>query len=294
MDPNKYTVFLEVAKQQNLSRAAEILGYTQSGVSHTIKRLEKEMDLILFERSRNGAFLTNAGKEVLPFISQLVQCQNNLDQTILSLHNLHRGTLNIGTYSSISRKWLPYIIQQFKLDYPSVKIHFKEGGNEDIMNWVKNREVDLGFLSYGADEDVEWIPLKEDPLLAILPPNYNTEGKNEFLLKDFNDQTFIISALGTDIDIHHTLEMHKIHPDIQYSAKDDYTIISMVSCNLGISILPKLVLNQYDTSVITLPLNPCATRQLGIAIPSRDTASPAALEFIEYAKQFVQHEEMLQ
>jgi hypothetical protein len=51
--------------------------------------------------------------------------------------------------------------------------------------------------------------------------------------------------------------------------------------------LPKLVLNPQDTSVITLPLKPCATRELGIAIPSRDTASPAALEFIEYARQFV-------
>jgi DNA-binding transcriptional LysR family regulator len=289
MEHNKYTVFLEVAKQQNLSRAAETLGYTQSGISHTIRRLEKEIDLTLFERSRNGASLTNAGKEVLPYISQLVQCQENLDQAILSLHNLHRGTLNIGTYSSISRKWLPHIIKQFKLDYPSVKIHFKEGGNEDILRWVKNREVDFGFLSSGFEEDIEWIPLKEDPLLAILPPDYPIKEEMEFNLEHFNDQTFIISELGTDIDIHNTLETYQIHPDIQYSAKDDYTIISMVSCNLGISILPKLVLNQYDSSVITLPLRPAATRELGIAIPSMDTASPAALEFIEYTKQFVKN-----
>jgi DNA-binding transcriptional LysR family regulator len=289
MEHNKYTVFLEVAKQQNLSRAAETLGYTQSGISHTIRRLEKEIDLTLFERSRNGASLTNAGKEVLPYISQLVQCQENLDQAILSLHNLHRGTLNIGTYSSISRKWLPHIIKQFKLDYPSVKIHFKEGGNEDILRWVKNREVDFGFLSSGFEEDIEWIPLKEDPLLAILPADYPIKEEMEFNLEYFNDQTFIISELGTDIDIHNTLETYQIHPDIQYSAKDDYTIISMVSCNLGISILPKLVLNQYDSSVITLPLRPAATRELGIAIPSMDTASPAALEFIEYTKQFVKN-----
>jgi DNA-binding transcriptional LysR family regulator len=288
MEYNKYTVFLEVARQQNLSRAAQTLGYTQSGISHTIKRLEQEMDLILFERSRNGAFLTNAGKEILPYVAQLVQCQNNLDQAILSLHHLHRGTLNIGTYSSISRKWLPYIIQQFKQDYPSVKIHFKEGGNDDILMWLKNREVDLGFLSSGENEEIEWIPLIKDPLLAILPPDYDTDGKTEFALEDFNDRTFIISELGTDVDIHHTLTTYGIHPDIQYSAKDDYTIISMVSCHLGISILPKLVLNPQDTSVLTLPLKPFATRDLGIAIPAWDTASPAALEFIEYARQFVE------
>ena len=124
MDLNRYIIFLEVAKQQNLSKAAEVLGYTQSGISHTIKRLEKEMNLNLFYRNRNGAFLTAAGKEVYPYISQMVQCQENLNQTILSLHNLHQGTLNIGTYSSISRQWLPHIIHQFKNDFPSIKIHF--------------------------------------------------------------------------------------------------------------------------------------------------------------------------
>ena len=127
MDLNRYIIFLEVAKQQNLSKAAEALGYTQSGISHTLKRLEQEMNLNLFYRNRNGAFLTAAGKEVYPYIAQMVQCQENLNQTILSLHNLHQGTLNIGTYSSISRQWLPHIIHQFKNDFPSIKIHFKEG-----------------------------------------------------------------------------------------------------------------------------------------------------------------------
>lgn len=289
MEQNKYAVFLEVARQHSLSKAAEILGYTQSGISHTIKRLEKEMNLTLFYRNRNGAFLTNAGKEIFPYISQMMQCQENLSQAILSLHNLHQGTLNIGTYSSISRQWLPHIIRRFKNDYPSIRIHFKEGGNEDIIRWVENHEVDLGFLSAGFEENCDWIPLLEDPLLAILPKDHPLSGKKEFPLEYFNDKTFIISALGTDIDIHRTLETHDIHPDIQYSAKDDYTIISMVSCGLGVSILPQLVVEHYDTSVRTLPLSPFSTRQLGIAVSSKKMASPATLKFIEYAKEYTKN-----
>ena len=287
MDLNRYIIFLEVAKQQNLSKAAEVLGYTQSGISHTIKRLEKEMNLNLFYRNRNGAFLTAAGKEVYPYISQMVQCQENLNQTILSLHNLHQGTLNIGTYSSISRQWLPHIIQQFKNDFPSIKIHFKEGGNEDIIHWIENHEVDLGFLSSCFNEDFEWIPLTEDPLLAVLPPDYMPSDTSVYPLESFNGKTFIISDLGTDIDVHRTLDAYEIEPDIQYSAKDDSTIISMVACNLGISILPKLVLDHYDASVVTLPLEPYATRELGIALSSRKMASPATLKFIEYTKAYI-------
>lgn len=290
MDLNKYLIFLEVAKQQNLSQAAESLGYTQSGVSHTIKRLENEMNLPLFYRNRNGTFLTSAGKEVYPYISQMVQCHENLQQTIFSLHNLQQGTLNIGTYSSISRQWLPHIIRKFKADYPSVKIHFKEGGNEDIVRWITKHEVDLGFLSSCFHEDFEWIPLKTDPLLAVLPSSYPFSGSS-FPLQKFNGEPFIISAFGTDIDIHQTLNSHCVKPDIQYSAKDDYTIISMVSCNLGISILPKLVLDHYQADIFTLPLEPYSARELGIALSSKKMASPVTLKFIEYTRKYIETEQ---
>lgn len=293
MEMNKYIIFLEVAKQKSLSRAAQNLEYTQSGISHTLKRLENEMNLTLFDRSRNGATLTAAGHELYPYIAALVQCQDNLDQAIFSLHNLHKGTLNIGTYSSISRNWLPEIIQRFRNDFPSIIIHFKEGGNADILRWLKNKEVDLGFLSLGSGEDAEesyeWIPLVEDPLLAVLPKDYPIT-TNYISLEEFNDQTFIISAAGTDVDIHRTLEEHQIHPDIQYSAIDDFTIISMVACKLGISILPGLILKGQEEKVLTLPLKPFAKRQLGIAIPSLKMASPATLEFIHYTKEFIQNQ----
>ncbi len=296
MEINKYNVFLEVARQENISRAAEILGYTQSGVSHTIKRLEKEMNLKLFDRSRNGAFLTAAGRELYPSIADLVQCQERVSQTIDSLHDLARGTLNIGTFSSIAREWLPPIIQRFKLDYPDIQIHFMEGGSEEILNWVEDRSVDLGFMSGINYPDIDWIPLMEDRLLAVLPPEEtktpgldlsNVSDQNSYPLKEFNDQTFIISALGIDSDIHSALEKHKIHPDIQYSAKDDNTIISMVACGLGTSILPELVLHSSMANVITKPLQPSVSRTLGIAIPAVDTASPATLKFIEYTKEYL-------
>jgi len=293
MEFNKYTIFLEVAKQQNLSKAAQALGYTQSGISHTLKRMEKDMGLTLFDRNKKGAFLTNEGRELLPYITQLVQCQESLDQVIHSMHDLHQGSLTIGTYSSISRRWLPHIIQKYKIDFPSIHIDFKEGGNRDILQWLTDGEADMGFLSNCPRKGFDWIPLATDPLMAVLPADYSFPDPvsygdiKAFPLSEFNKKTFIISAPGIDVDIHETLKKHSIRPDIQYSAKDDFTIISMVACHLGISILPKLVLENYDAPVITLPLDPFAKRDLGIALPKKSTASPAALKFIEYTKEIM-------
>lgn len=295
MEINKYTIFLEVARQQSLSKAAKALGYTQSGISHTIRRMEEEMGLTLFDRNRNGAYLTRAGTELMPYIFQMVQCQDNLNQAIQSLHNLHQGSLTIGTYSSISRQWLPHIIQRFKLDYPSIRIDFKEGGNEDITRWISHGEVDLGFLSSCSDTSLEWIPLMEDPLMAVLPEDYfnavgksfSTHEKKAFPLTAFNGKTFIISAPGIDVDIHRVLKDNTITPDVRYSAIDDYTIVSMVACHLGVSILPKLVLKDFEAQVLTLPLTPFTSRELGIALSGKAMASPATLKFIEYTKDWL-------
>lgn len=289
MDYNKYSVFLEVARCNNISKAAKHLGYTQSGVSHTIRRLEEECDLPLFYRNRNGAYLTPSGELLLPYISQLVQSEENLNQAILSLHDLHKGTLNIGTYSSIARNWLPGIIHRFKEDYPHIKIHFKEGGNKDIMHWINDHEVDLGFLSADSIDGMKWIPLITDPLLAVLPADYPVPDSGIFPLQDFNEKTFIISAIGTDIDVHRSLETNHIVPDIQYSATDDYTIISMVKHHLGITILPELVLKNYSEPVLTLPLSPYCTRELGILVPELSMASPVTSKFIEYSREYIEN-----
>ena len=69
--------------------------------------------------------------------------------------------------------------------------------------------------------------------------------------------------------------------------RDSYTIIAMVSCGLGISILPGMVLEHNVTNVQTMPLEPHAVRRLGLAVPSLQMASPAARKFIEYAKDFI-------
>ena len=287
MEISKYHIFMEVVRHHSFSKAAEALGYTQSGVSHTLKRMEEELGLALFYRNRNGAYLTAAGEEILDCVSKIVQCQDNLQQTVENLHDLNQGSLQIGTYSSISRKWLPQIIREFRKDFPQIEIHFKEGGAQDILEWMQRREVDMGFFSEGVDDWYDWIPLAEDPLLAVLPPDYDSEGVKAFPIEQCNDRTFVISEKGTDIDIHRLLHEKHIHPDIQYSAKDDYTIIAMVSCGLGISILPGMVLEHNDTNVQTMPLSPCAVRRLGLAVPSLQMASPAARKFIEYAKDFI-------
>ena len=94
------------------------------------------------------------------------------------------------------------------------------------------------------------------------------------------NQPFVISAEGVDYDIHQVLKETGIEPDIRFSSMDDHVVISMVANNLGISMLPNLVIGNARAQIQALPLEPNFSRELGIGIRSYAGLSPAAQQFI--------------
>ena len=118
-------------------------------------------------------------------------------------------------------------------------------------------------------------------LLAVVPEDYDTRGREAFPISEMARKSFIISAEGVDYDVHEALEIADITPDTKFSSKDDHVILSMVSSHLGVSILPKLVIGHTQEAIKTLPLEPSVTRELGIALRNAESITPAAQKFIE-------------
>lgn len=280
MEIKKYALFADVADTGNLTKSGERMGYTQPGVSHILKALENEFGFPVFLRTKQGVTLTSNAEAILPIIRQLLSINEQLEQTIAALNGLDTGHLKIATFASISRNWLPAIIHLFKKEYPNIEIELLEGGTDDIVGWVEDSVADFGLLSKRHTDSLEWIPLYDDPLMAILPKDYPVNGRKSFPISEISDKPFIISAEGTDYDIHYVLNQADISPNTPFSSKDDHAIVSMVANNLGISILPKLVIEGVQNQILAIPLEPFASRQLGIGIISKDSLSPAAKRFI--------------
>lgn len=290
MDIKKIELFVDIAETLNFTKTGERMGYTQSGVSHILKTLESEIGFSLFVRTKKGVQLTADGQYLLPYVRKLLKSNEELEQIISSINGIQTGVITIGTFSSVSIHWLPKIIYQFQQKFPHVNLHMKEGGIQNIQSWIEDGSVDFGFFSKQPSHTFDWFPIKEDPLLAVLPYDYPLSDTSEFLLSNFQNQPFIMSETGTDYDIHRTLQDARVSPDIRFSAKDDYAIISMVEHNLGISILPELILKGRTQKVKTLPLNPYAFRTLGIGMLSFEHATPATQMFISYAKKILENE----
>ena len=120
MNTSKYKVFLKVAELGNITRAAEELNYTQSGVSHAISALEEEFGFPLLIRRRKGVILTPDGERVLPAIQNIVNSTEQLNQIVSAIKGLNAGTIRIGAFTSVAVHWLPGMIKGFQTRYPNV------------------------------------------------------------------------------------------------------------------------------------------------------------------------------
>lgn len=291
MISSKYIVFAKVAETKNITKAAELLNYTQPAVSQIITNLEKEYGFPLVIRSKSGVKLTDNGKKILVPIQKILSWERVLEQRHKNILGLKEGTLRIGTISSINMSWLPIITEKFLEKYPKVKFELVQGDYDSTQENLINDNIDCGFLVDSLTKDLVFFPLITDEFYVILPSHHPLTKFKSIQPEQLSNVPFILPAEGLNYDIGTIL--HSIPDvDIRITAHDDYLAITFVEKNLGVSILPKLIIDKINSPVQYRPLNPRQTRKLGIALHTKQYASPLAIEFIDFATHWInQHKE---
>ena len=117
MNIQKYKALIKTVELESFTKAADALGYSQSGISRMIGDLEKEWNVTLVERGKNGLRLTSDGVKILPYAKSVCEEYDKMMQQIDSIHGLEKGLIRIGTFSSVATHWLPNIIKAFQKDY---------------------------------------------------------------------------------------------------------------------------------------------------------------------------------
>ncbi|SFP97221.1 DNA-binding transcriptional regulator, LysR family [Lachnospiraceae bacterium XBB1006] len=281
----KYKLFSITAQTGNISKTAEMTGYTQSGVSHTLKRLEEEVNMQLFIRDRYGVRLTPVGKEFLRYVNSLLSEEEKLRQFVYDTNGIEYGTLTIGTYTSICTHLLPTLLNDFHEDHPGIQIKLREGGIKELENWLNRREVDMIFCSRQDNANYSFHPLKKDAFMAVLPKDYEIE-KDTFPIVSFQNTPSILPEAEVDSDIYTLLKEQHVTPQIRYTAKENLTILAMVDKHLGISIIPALALENSPWDIHALPLHPPYARELGIGYLDDESLSPIGKKFLWFVQEY--------
>ncbi len=275
MRVSKYALFVKVVEYGSLTRAAQAMGCTQSGVSHAISALEEELGFVLLERSRKRVALTPEGKQVYPAICRIQEGLDELYQQAETIRNPKRGLVRVGAFTSVAVHWLPGMIKEFEKEYPNVQFGLMNGDYHDVTEAFLQERIDLGFVALPSDlPNCRFRPLVEDRLLAVLPKNHPLAHVARFPMQQISKEPFISLLEASDHDARYALELAGVQANIKFTTKDDYAIIAMVEQGLGISIMPELLLQGHTEKVCVMPLENGAARTIGLAISNASRHNP--------------------
>lgn len=281
---NKYLAFVKTVEYGSFTKAAEVLNYSQSGISRMIKDIEEEWHLSLLERNNVGVELTSEGLQMLPLIRELCKAEEKIQEQIQDIKGVQTGLIRIGTVSSVATYWLPNIISRFNQDYPEIDYEILSGDYREIEEWLTSGRVDCGFLRSPTKAKLEVEHLGEDRLMAVLPKDHPLAQLPTFPVRAFEDQPFmLIENDGVD-DISYYLESWGVDPEIKFSTWDDYAVLAMIEQGLGIGVLSELILSRLSFSVVVKELEFPAFRNLAFAVENSESSSNAVKKFREYLK----------
>lgn len=261
----KYFAFVKAVELKNITKAAEALNYSQSGISKMITDLEMDWNCVLLERGRSGVALTSDGAKLLPYIQSLCREYSKLKQQIDDIQSLQCGLIRIASFSSVATQWLPQIIKEFQKKFSNVQFEILTGEYHEIENWILNGQVDCGFLVDTSHPDLDSIFLSEDKFLVVLPENHPMADLERFPAHALNNFNFILQCKDGKFETREFFKLYGLSPRIAFMALDDYAIMSMVEKGLGISILPELVLKRCPYRILTKELDVPASRKICLA-----------------------------
>ena len=288
MSITRYQIFARTAACGSFSKAAEEMNFTQSGVSHAVQALESELGVTLLSRNRGGVILTADGRAALPRIEELCAAHHALMQTVESLKGMNSGLVKIATFSSVSTLWLPPILKSFGRLYPNIEFQVFTGDFYDqIENWIVTGTVDCGFLRLPSVKHLQTYALHRDELQVIVPCDHPYADADPFPAHLLATEPFIQLEEGDDYEIMAAFDEMGIRPHVKYVAREDWTILAMVSEGLGISLLPELMVRRSPAPIRICRPPKTFYRNIGIGVKDKKALSNSTRLFVDYVRSWV-------
>ncbi len=179
-----YKTFYHVAKNGNITKAANELIVSQPAVSKSIKTLEEQLNTTLFNRKNDGVMLTSAGKIIYDKIKDAMELINSAEEDLKNFNNMEIGRINIGAGNTIIQKYLMKYINLFHYKYPNIEIKVNTLTTPELIKLCQMGIIDIVFthIPNTIPKDFEVVSIKL--LHDILVVNKNSEYLNKTITKD--------------------------------------------------------------------------------------------------------------
>lgn len=197
MELRQLRIFVTVAETLNFSEAAKQLFITQSTLSQTIRQLEYELGVTLFDRNSHEVTITEAGRELLPFARNTIYHADSCKARMDDLGNMRCGVLNIGVTHSFSRVTAD-IVTEFVRLYPNIKLNIHYRTMNELMDLLLHHKVDfvLSYKPMNTPPQIESTPLFVDKLAVIVRKEHSLAARKSVTLADVEKYPMALPSRG--------------------------------------------------------------------------------------------------
>jgi DNA-binding transcriptional LysR family regulator len=244
METRQLEYFVAVAEELSFTRAAQRLYAVQSTVSAAIRSLETELRTTLFDRSTRRVALSAAGAVFLPEAKAALEAVQRARAVLQEATEGLRGTIRIGTLSSIWELDLPTLLGAFHRRYPLVDIHVSVSmsGSSGLADDVRHGRLDVALLGLPESEltGLRTTALDSRPFVALLPADHHLAGRREVTLADLAGEQFVDTARGyaNRLAVDRAFDALGTPRRIVVEVADVQTVPDYVRAGLGIAVIP--------------------------------------------------------
>lgn len=286
MNFNQLQYFCVLAETEHYTKAAQLLAITQPSLTHSIKELEKELGVCLFNKQGRNIKINQYGYFLYEQIRPILLNLENTKKELQLLIDPRKGTIHLSFLHSLSQYFIPTLIHDFLQTKENSQINFviNQGTTKEIKEDFKDNKVDIAFTSNIEGEGITSIPIMKQELLLITPLNHPLADKEVIDLTKaaqypiiYYDQKSglrpILDSFFTSIDI---------KPNIAYELADDGSVCGFVAANLGIAIVPNVyVIDHFPVKKLKI-VNPQYEQNIFLSFCSGKYMSPPVTKFKEY------------
>lgn len=293
MDINQLKYFLEVAKYNHFTIAADELCLSQSSLSKQIKSLEEELGIKLFNRSTRNMCLTPFGKEFLEFSKKVLKECDGIDSKINEYKALENGRIRIGAVSNMNQYGITSLIASFQKNFSNVPIEIKQKKTKELFNLFKSGEIDVAFFTSGSmpDSSFDTYPIMQDELVLITDINSRFSDKEKASFSEISSENFIYFEAQSGMYEIFTKACHKagFTPNIVHKCSQADTIIELVAEGIGVSLLTNKVVNYYNNPRIKIIhfKNPIIVTTY-LMIPYGKKLSESIVSFLKFSLKWIE------
>lgn len=253
--------FITVAQSLSFSVAAEILHYSQSSISEQIKKLETNLNTILFERIGNKIKLTSNGEVLVIYSKKILDmCDEAVTALSHSEKDEIKGQLTVAMTETLCFYKLPNLFKEFSELYPNIELKLKIGNCYDFPTWLNNNIIDVAFV---LDDEINYANLVakllyEEKLILVTSPLHPLAGFLELSLEDLEDQTLVLTQKGSRYRaiFENYLKEKQVSYKSQFEFESVEAIKNFIKSGFGIAFLPETTVKKelISKELIKLPV----------------------------------------